>query len=308
MNTRNSDFPVWENDLLTDNGVIEAYIESCLARGLLPKTIRCYRQCLTYLHRWSSTRGKMLLELSKYDLRDYFLSLAGQVSPATINGRVRVLGAFYKFYKAEGLIELNPMASISYVRDPKKVKPIITADQLALALQQYDTKTFEGYRDMLIALLMFDSCLRLDEVLSLRRENLLFRPQRSITVLGKGMKERRVSFSPKTSIKLAVYLKLHRPDIPGDLLFPTKNGTKVNERNAYRSVARAASRAGLKINPHLLRHSGATAWLKATGNLEFIKSLLGHEDIRTTMRYLHTNFNDIAAKYEQMTPIQAVNI
>jgi integrase len=59
--------------------------------------------------------------------------------------------------------------------------------------------------------------------------------------------------------------------------------------------ARTRKKAGLKdFRIHDLRHTGATRTLRASKNLRAVKELLGHADIKTTMRYAHALVDDIA--------------
>jgi site-specific recombinase XerD len=53
-------------------------------------------------------------------------------------------------------------------------------------------------------------------------------------------------------------------------------------------MCRAFARAGFESGGlHTLRHAFATRYLQKGGNLEDLRDLLGHSDIRTTQRYLH---------------------
>lgn len=63
-------------------------------------------------------------------------------------------------------------------------------------------------------------------------------------------------------------------------------------RDRKKAATQAASVADLKI--HDLRHTSATRTLRASKNLRAVKEMLGHSDIKTTMRYAHVLTDDIA--------------
>jgi len=62
------------------------------------------------------------------------------------------------------------------------------------------------------------------------------------------------------------------------------------------AAARAAIAPGRRI--HGARHHAGTAMLAATGNLKTTQRLLGHADIKSTMRYVHALEADLRAGLE----------
>lgn len=63
------------------------------------------------------------------------------------------------------------------------------------------------------------------------------------------------------------------------------------------TLRKAFNRAGLiDCTPHTLRHTFATRLIQSGLNLYEIKELLGHSDIRTTMRYAHLEQKNISLK------------
>ncbi len=58
---------------------------------------------------------------------------------------------------------------------------------------------------------------------------------------------------------------------------------------------RTRKKAGVQdFRIHDLRHTGATRTLRASKNLRAVKEMLGHTDIKTTMRYAHALVDDVA--------------
>ena len=62
----------------------------------------------------------------------------------------------------------------------------------------------------------------------------------------------------------------------------------------YKKVwRRAIEKSGVKYqNFHTLRHTAATWILKETGNVKLAQQILGHKDIKTTLKYAHVLAKD----------------
>jgi len=64
------------------------------------------------------------------------------------------------------------------------------------------------------------------------------------------------------------------------------------------ALKRAIKDAGLgpEVTPHVIRHTVATRLLEAGLNIVEVQGILGHADMKTTRRYLHTSVQDAARK------------
>ncbi len=286
---------------------LESFYFRCRLLGCTPKTQSVYAERLGYLLRYAEDTGKKLEELTKHDIQRYIDTLIDSVSPTTTNGRIQAYRVFYSHMLKEGFVEADPMAGIAKVKQPITIKRVITPEELSRVLDQIDKKTFLGARDRALILLTFDSMLRLNEALNLKTDQLDLRSG-VVKVHGKGRKERYVAFSPTTAQLLHTYITRFRQGVPGDLLFCTRKGTLLGHRYAQRIFSNPAAKIGLHLHPHLVRHSGATAFVRAGGPLPVLQRALGHSTLRVTERYIHTNDTDLKTAYERFSPAANVRV
>lgn len=104
---------------------------------------------------------------------------------------------------------------------------------------------------------------------------------------GKGKKDRYVPLSHHVLQEARLYVKQEKPE---HYLFNGRiSGKAISQESTAWIMDKAVERAGItkKVSLHTLRHSFASHLLSMGVNLLIIQKLLGHEDIRTTMVYLH---------------------
>lgn len=142
-----------------------------------------------------------------------YLSATGN-RPETRNQRLDALKS-YLWFAADKDIALQSVAiSIDRVkacRNPKKEKPILDEEALRLLFHAPgNSKT--GVRDKAIMILLYDSAARIDEVLSLKKQDVCLSSNApSIHVLGKGQKERVIALTEQTCNHLKQYLSIYHP-------------------------------------------------------------------------------------------------
>lgn len=113
---------------------------------------------------------------------------------------------------------------------------------------------------------------------------------------GKGAKDRYVMLSPTLLELLREYWKVYRPT--DWLFFPRSDrGRSLSVRAVQIMCSQGRLVAGLskKMSVHTLRHSFATHLLEDGADIRLLQTLLGHQDIKTTARYLHVSTERIAA-------------
>ena len=144
-------------------------------------------------------------------------------------------------------------------------------------------------------LLAFCSGLRVNEIASLKVEDLSSKNHQILIKNGKRKKDR-YTILPDISIKfLGLYCKQN--NIRNGYLFPGTCNNYMNEKTIinYFSVIKNEFQLNNNITFHSLRHSFATYYLANGGSLLTLQSMLGHSNLNTTTIYLHLsqNFNQL---------------
>lgn len=256
----------------------DRFLKAKEREGLTPISLENYRVVGRRL-----TRTFPELPLSADPLDDFLLSIKGQ--PETRHFYYRALKTLYNFL-SEKLGIPNVMQAIK-VRPPKqKIRKVLSAEELHRFLSLPFTP-----RDEAIVQLLLDTEIRAEELCTLTRERVY--PD-SISVLGK-TGERNVPISPST---YSMLIQL----APSGPLFRTSKGPMNRRylRNLIRGKLQEIGATGVKMGPHLLRHSGAVQYLLFGGDLESLRQKLGHTKLSTTQIYATMSFGDVKMVHQRV--------
>jgi integrase/recombinase XerD len=229
--------------------------------------------------------GKTTNKITSEEIYAYLLYLKEGKGLSRDTMRINV-SAFRHYYRN---MEDRPDI-IEDVPYPKKIKhlPIIlTSKEVKLLLN----KT-HNVKHRLILKLAYSAGLRRGEIRNLKQEDINVQNMTIRVNQGKGLKDRYTILAKNTLLDLQIYQQEYSYS---EWLFNGRVvGTQISE-GALRWVhenARHRAKIKRKMNLHSLRHSFASHLLATGVNLVFIQRLLGHEDLRTTLIYLHTNLDE----------------
>lgn len=178
----------------------------------------------------------------------------------------------------------------------KKVKGMSKkAVQVLLSVPDLSTKA--GRRDLTLMIIIYSTAARMDEILSLKRDQLhLDAVKPNVTIIGKGRKIRTLYLLPKAVAHLKKYLKEFHGDDPDPeaYVFYSRNTGlygKMSQPAVNKQLKKHARAAheicdALDLHAHRLRHAKASHWLEDGMNIVQISFLLGHEQLQTTMAYI----------------------
>ena len=153
--------------------------------------------------------------------------------------------------------------------------------------------------------LMYACGLRLSELSGLDKQDVDWH-QQTITVTGKGQKQRRIPFGDKAKEALThwlssrVILALENENA----LFVSIRGNRLSNSSIQKRLKQMALQKGLNTNvyPHMLRHSFASHILESSQDLRAVQELLGHANLSTTQIYTHLDFQHLAGVYDNAHP------
>jgi len=226
------------------------------------------------------------------------------LAPRSIQRRLSAVRGFFAYLIRERRLDANPASEIHAPKAPKRLPKTLDADQMARLLDFRGASTLDA-RDRAIMELLYSSGLRLAELAALDLLDLDLEDQ-TVRVTGKGNKTRIVPVGRYAVVALRAWLP-ERSGIAGvdaRALFVGQGGGRLGARAIQLRIDLWARRQGIgvKVHPHLFRHSFATHLLESSGNLRGVQELLGHADIATTQIYTHLDFQHLARIYDRAHP------
>lgn len=287
---------------------IDAFLDVLVAeRGASQRTITAYGSDLTNLNGFLSARGIDIRKAKRADLEEYLHSIVkAGLSAKTQGRRLSALREFYRYLYSEDLIKKNPA---DYLQSPKigrSLPKYLTEEEITRLLEAAS----EDVRMKTLLEILYASGMRVSElvgltVLSVTKDN------KTITVMGKGSKERIVPLNDPAAVALNEWL-IHREislkrGRPSKWLFPSsgKEGhlTRDGFFKALKKIALAANIDPERVSPHVFRHSFASHLIAHDADLRSVQKMLGHADIATTQIYTHILPDRLKKTVEKSHPL-----
>jgi integrase/recombinase XerC len=292
-------------------------------RRMSGKTLDAYardiRQFLEFLtdHLGGRPRLADLAKLAPQDVRAFMAARrADGIGGRSLMRALAGVRSFARYLERNGRGKVGALAS---VRTPKLPKTLPKPLHIAAAKRVVDADVRAGEerepwvlaRDAAVLALLYGSGLRISEALGLKRGDLpasgtaSSRQIETITVTGKGNKQRMVPLLPQVAELIANYVAICPYDLPaGGPLFVGARGGPLSPRIVQLVMVRMRGSLGLPdtATPHALRHSFATHLLARGGDLRAIQELLGHASLSTTQIYTAVDTERLLEVYRSAHP------
>lgn len=232
-----------------------------------------------------------------YNFREYLLANGSQ--PSTVNVRVAAIRAYLN-YASDMDISVQSVAlaisQISPCKTIKKEKPILSDDALAAILSAPPNTKF-GVRDRAILILLYDTAVRISELLNIRLCDIAMESKYpNIFITGKGNKERTIQLTAKAVGHLREYIRVYHSNSSKEAYLFSTTIKGVTDRmsvgNVQRIIKKYAALVSEKgvslpdsVHCHMFRRTRATNLYQDGIAIELVSTVLGHARTDTTKSY-----------------------
>ena len=287
------------------------YSFDCKIRKLSAKTIENYQKQLRYLQRYLEQEYgvKEVEEVRAYQIKEFLAMMDDkQRKPRYINDLLKVFRTFFNYLKKEGHIRERPTANIKNMKQPKVKILTFTPNEIRNMLNYFSGRDFLSIRNRTILAMMFDTGMRINEVITLCPDQIR---EDHILVHGKGNKERVVPVSAYLGKALMQYQMARESYFEGKLperfLFVSRRGKKLTHEGIAKFMKQVATEVGVnsnvRVSPHTCRHTFAHLQLRNGLDIYSLSRVMGHESIAITQRYLEGIKDDQVLKAVQKTGV-----
>lgn len=249
-------------------------------------------------------RENELSELTSKVIRGWLVFLIdNNYTNKSANRKLSSLRTFFNFLKRNNKVSRNPLTGIVGPKSEKRLPQFANETDLRQTDQSsIQTMGIEELRDLLMVELLYQTGMRLSELIGLREIDV---QNSKLKVLGKRNKERLLPLSSELDQLIKFYIKIkHQSGINSEWLINTNKGQKLYPKFVYRKINIYLGKVTEleKCSPHVLRHTFATHMLNNGAGLEVIKELLGHANLSATQVYTHNSFAQLNNVYSQAHP------
>lgn len=161
--------------------------------------------------KWIKTERLALNLIDEELIADFlnWLEETRNVSLTTRNQRLVALHSFFRYVQKNSPIHMDLSAkilNIPYKKAPQTVVAYLCEDDMRTLLAQPSGSTREGFRDMVLLSVLYDTGARVQELVDIRIKHIRLEKPAIVTLHGKGNKTRQVPIMPSTVNLLRSYL------------------------------------------------------------------------------------------------------
>jgi integrase/recombinase XerD len=278
--------------------LLESFTLSLRAERKSPKTVKIYTTGARQFLAWCAEQDVEAV-LDKATVTAFTAHLVDlNREGATVRARQLALRRFSGWLAEEGEIEQDELLGIKPPKVDVKVVNPLSDDELVAFIGACAGKAFRDRRDEALVRLMAEAMTRASETIDMTMTGTRISEGRALIVRGKGGKGRWVYFGTQTARALDRYVRLRRTHrLAGtDAFWLGDRNRSLGYAGLYWALQDRAGLAGIDdFNPHRLRNTGATRWLRAGGSEGGLMAVAGWSQRNMIDRYTQATASERAA-------------
>lgn len=287
--------------------------ESSLA-GRASATKRAYLSDVSGFVEWADRGGVEGPEsVDRALLRRYLAYLATRrYARASVSRKAAALRCYFGWLARTGQLEIDPArrlgaptgkSRLPRVLDRSEINSLLDMAEVGGGTEPDGLAGACAARDHSVLELLYGCGLRVAELCGLDLGDLDTR-RLTVTVVGKGNKQRIVPMHERCAISVSTWLEgprgvLVSDETPSEAVFLNRKGKRLGTRDVRRIVDRWSTSPA---HPHALRHTFATHLLDGGADLRVVQELLGHASLSTTQVYTHVSKERLLAVHGATHP------
>ncbi|MFN7688953.1 MAG: tyrosine-type recombinase/integrase [Sphingobacteriales bacterium] len=262
---------------------LDRFVKTLALKAYSPATMHHYRQEFQKL---LMLLGELdVSSLTTEQVKSYLLWLITKKGYGESHANTAVNAI--KFYFEKVLLQPRVVYDLPRPKKPLVLPKVMGKESITRIIQSMDNLKHQS-----MLMLAYAAGLRVSEIVALKLVD-IDSDRMCINIRrAKGKKDRVVALSPILLDHLRDYFRAYRPK---EWLFEGQGGGQYSARSVQQVFKDAKALAGVKTpgGIHTMRHSFATHLLESGTDIRFIKDLLGHNSLSTTLRYTHVSLKQI---------------
>jgi integrase/recombinase XerC len=233
------------------------------------------------------------------DFREAMRKGNGQ-AVATVNRCIVSLRRLFAWLAEQGIVPANPAKKVKQLRRQQLAPKGLDRAVVRKLLREIELRQ-DVRANAVFSLFLWTGC-RCSDLVGLELHDLMLGERSGSVVFrhGKGGKQRTVPLPVAARKALAAYLE-SRPPVRSDKVFVGERGP-LTDCGVRSLCGKYSAIIGVKLHPHLLRHSMAHQFLLDNGNdLVSLAQILGHSDINTTAIYTRRREEELGEAVERLS-------
>lgn len=262
-----------------------------IERGMRPRSYKAIVSAVQKLCVFAHTED--LRQLNTNIIREFLCQTSQNRSwsPKTFRLQWQYLKTYFNWTIKRGYIAKNPVVSIDRPRLSKRLpRCLSTEDTLKVLTHTHWHKwryEIERPRNEAIMAVFTFTGIRLSELLNLKTEHVSTGVAEIFIAGGKGDKDRIVPIHARLAPILRAYDEMRLRHCPPSQWYFTgvKSDKKLTAKRVRDIFQKVSQSSGVKVTPHMLRHTFGKLCVDQNVNLRTIQQMMGHADVSTTQMY-----------------------